>query len=148
MIPGYRTGFGSKRKLLGTTGFGLFFLQPIGSFEYLFLTHSRLIYIYYKTLQNSITTKPLKTPKNETTTRFDPQNLHSLVTSCRGSRSRSKPSRRRERRRRRRRRRAARARSRPRGRAQRSEKISRRLGLMWLLASSLVFFLLRLTRGC
>ena len=32
-------GCGSKRKPLGTTGFGLFFLLPIGFFGYPFLTH-------------------------------------------------------------------------------------------------------------
>ena len=34
-------GYGSKRKPLGTAGFGLFLL-PIGFFRYLFLTHSHI----------------------------------------------------------------------------------------------------------
>ena len=37
-----RSGYGSKRKPLGTTGFGLFFLLPIGFFGYPFLTHSQV----------------------------------------------------------------------------------------------------------
>ena len=35
------TGYGSKRKPLGTTGFGLFFLLPIGFCRYPFLTHTQ-----------------------------------------------------------------------------------------------------------
>ena len=36
-------GFGSKRKLLGTTGFDWFFLLPIGFFGYPFLTRSHIL---------------------------------------------------------------------------------------------------------
>ena len=35
-------GYGSKRKPLGTAGFGLFFLLPIGFSKYPFLTHSHI----------------------------------------------------------------------------------------------------------
>ena len=42
LVPFFTHGHGSKRKLLGTTGFGLFFLLPIGFFGYPFLTHSHI----------------------------------------------------------------------------------------------------------
>ena len=42
------TGYGSKREALGTTGFGLLFMLPIGFFRYLFLTQSRMYVVFSK----------------------------------------------------------------------------------------------------
>ena len=48
-------GFGSKRKPLGTTCFGLLFHLPIGFFGYPFLTHSHFFdCLFFKTIHPTI----------------------------------------------------------------------------------------------
>ena len=44
-------GIGSKRKALGTAGFGLFFLPPNRFFGYPVLTHSHIMALWFKTLE-------------------------------------------------------------------------------------------------
>ena len=41
-------GYGSKRTPLGTTGFSLFFLLPIGFFRHPFLTHSHFAVLWFR----------------------------------------------------------------------------------------------------